>query len=92
MVDLTTNARERHIRFRDRHLVGGPGSAISHAEPTFHFVELVGPENVAEGHSEPRRSPFRCSRSPSTGTDTSTPETGRVFLDRPHHPLTVTWR
>jgi protein-L-isoaspartate(D-aspartate) O-methyltransferase len=28
---------------------------------------------------------------PPTGTDTSDPRTGRFFLDRPHHPLTVVW-
>jgi protein-L-isoaspartate(D-aspartate) O-methyltransferase len=29
---------------------------------------------------------------PPTGTDASDRSSGRFFLDRPHHPLTVIWR
>lgn len=29
---------------------------------------------------------------PASGSDTSDPAAGRFFLDRPHHPITVTWR
>ena len=49
MVDLLTNARDRHVRFRDQHVVADQDGELSHAEPTFHFVELVGPEKATEG-------------------------------------------